>query len=78
MNEIDLMFSDDLNDETEYLPIIPVNIDDYDVPESADVPDVLPTLTLRNSVLFPGVVIPITLRAGDVPQEKTDRCHHTA
>lgn len=61
MNEIDLMFSDDLNDETEYMPIIPVNIDDYDVPESADVPDVLPILTLRNSVLFPGVVIPITL-----------------
>ena len=61
MNELDIMFSDDLNDETEYMPIIPVNIDDYDVPESADGPDVLPILTLRNSVLFPGVVIPITL-----------------
>jgi len=61
MNDLDMMFSDDMDEETEYMPIIPVNIDDYEVPESADVPEVLPILTLRNSVLFPGVVIPITL-----------------
>ena len=61
MNDLDIMFSDDMNEETEYMPIIPVNIDDYEVPEDTDVPEVLPILTLRNSVLFPGVVIPITL-----------------
>lgn len=61
MNDLDMMFSDEMDEETEYMPIIPVNIDDYEVPESADVPEVLPILTLRNSVLFPGVVIPITL-----------------
>ncbi len=61
MNDLDIMFSDDLNEETEYMPIIPVNIGDCDMPETAEVPEVLPILTLRNSVLFPGVVIPITL-----------------
>ena len=28
---------------------------------TSDIPDTLPILTLRNTVLFPGVVLPITV-----------------
>ncbi|MFT3702406.1 MAG: endopeptidase La [Agriterribacter sp.] len=48
-------------DEMEFMPIIPLNEDD---PESADeisVPDEIALLPLRNTVLFPGVVLPITV-----------------
>lgn len=47
-------------DEVEYLPIIPLN--DNDDENLADtIPDEVPILPLRNTVLFPGVVIPITV-----------------
>ncbi len=47
-------------DEVEYLPIIPLN--DNDDENLADtIPDEIPVLPLRNTVLFPGVVIPITV-----------------
>ena len=55
-NKIPHFLSDE---DIEFLPIIPIDengsIDDVDVPEE------LPLLPLRNSVLFPGVVIPITV-----------------
>src|SRR5690606_700703 len=34
---------------------------DEDEMRSADIPEVMPILPLRNTVLFPGVVIPITV-----------------
>ncbi len=45
--------------ETEFIPIIPDG--DEEALNTLDVPDVLPILPLRNTVLFPGVVIPITV-----------------
>jgi ATP-dependent Lon protease len=48
-------------DEMEFMPIIPLNDEeDPNVDEQA-IPDELPVLPLRNTVLFPGVVIPITV-----------------
>ncbi len=48
-------------DEMEFMPIIPLNDEeDPNVDEQA-IPDELPILPLRNTVLFPGVVIPITV-----------------
>ncbi len=47
-------------DEMEYLPIIPLN-DGDDGNTNEAIPDELPLLPLRNTVLFPGVVIPITV-----------------
>ncbi len=47
-------------EDMEYMPIIPINEDN----EGADdqlIPDEIPILPLRNTVLFPGVVIPITV-----------------
>ena len=45
--------------ESEFLPII-ADGDDKDL-KNIEVPDVLPILPLRNTVLFPGVVLPITV-----------------
>jgi ATP-dependent Lon protease len=47
-------------DEMEFMPIIPLNEDGNDN-DDQPVPAVLPLLPLRNTVLFPGVVIPITV-----------------
>jgi ATP-dependent Lon protease len=51
------LFSPD--DDNDFIPIIPINEDGDDV--NLVVPDVMPLLPLRNTVLFPGVVIPITV-----------------
>ena len=46
-------------DETELIPVITADIED-DV-KTEDLPDELPILAVRNTVLFPGVVLPITV-----------------
>jgi len=46
-------------DDTDFIPIIPINEDGED--KDLVIPDVMPLLPLRNTVLFPGVVIPITV-----------------
>ena len=48
-------------DEMEFMPIIPLNEDDDGSADDQPIPDVIPLLALRNTVLFPGVVIPITV-----------------
>ncbi|HUR65939.1 MAG TPA: endopeptidase La [Chitinophagaceae bacterium] len=48
-------------DEMDFLPIIPLNESDQDDPNGIEVPDELALLPLRNTVLFPGVVLPITV-----------------
>jgi len=48
-------------DEMEFMPIIPLNEDDEENGDGEPIPDTLPILPLRNTVLFPGVVIPITV-----------------
>ena len=47
-------------DEMDFLPIIPMNEND-DSFDKNDIPAELALLPLRNTVLFPGVVIPITV-----------------
>lgn len=47
-------------DEVEYMPIIPLNDNDEEN-LGETIPDEVPLLPLRNTVLFPGVVIPITV-----------------
>ncbi|RYY98994.1 MAG: endopeptidase La [Chitinophagaceae bacterium] len=45
----------------DFLPIIPLNEQDAENFDASSVPDELPVLPLRNTVLFPGVVLPITV-----------------
>ena len=47
-----------LNEDTEFIPLM--TNEDEDNMQKEDLPEQLPLLPLRNTVLFPGVVIPIT------------------
>ena len=48
-------------DEMDFMPIIPLHEGDGDGVDETVIPSELPLLPLRNTVLFPGVVIPITV-----------------
>ena len=48
-------------EESDFMPIIPFSDEDFELDNSLVVPEVLPILPLRNTVLFPGVVLPITV-----------------
>ncbi|MBY0537006.1 MAG: endopeptidase La [Chitinophagaceae bacterium] len=48
-------------DEMDFIPMIPLNEQDGEDTADAVIPEVLPLLPLRNTVLFPGVVLPITV-----------------
>ena len=54
-----LNLSDLLNEDTEFLPLM--SDEDEAKISKEDAPDILPILPLRNTVLFPGVIIPITI-----------------
>lgn len=45
----------------DFIPIIPLNESDAELNEKIDIPSDLTILPLRNTVLFPGVVLPITV-----------------
>ncbi|MES2332212.1 MAG: endopeptidase La [Bacteroidota bacterium] len=49
------------DDDTDFMPIIPINENDSEQDRNIVIPDALPILPLRNTVLFPGVVLPITV-----------------
>ena len=53
-------FLDGPEDELEFMPMIPLH-EDNDPNDEQPMPAELPLLPLRNTVLFPGVVIPITV-----------------
>ena len=48
-----------IDEETEYIPLL--SQEEEEDLKNVNIPDVLPILPLRNTVLFPGVVIPITV-----------------
>lgn len=48
-------------DEMDFLPIIPLNESDQEDVNGIEVPEHIALLPLRNTVLFPGVVLPITV-----------------
>jgi ATP-dependent Lon protease len=54
------LFMQSGEDEMEFMPIVSLNEEDADA-DGQHIPDELPLLPLRNTVLFPGVVIPITV-----------------
>jgi len=50
-----------MEDDADFLNIIPINENEDEQDENLVIPDIIPLLPLRNTVLFPGVVIPITV-----------------
>ena len=54
-----ILFSDLLDGDTEFFPLL--SAEDEEIMNEEGIPDELPILPLRNTVLFPGVVIPITV-----------------
>lgn len=53
------MISDMLDSETEFIPLL--SSEDEELIKAEKIPEILAILPLRNTVLFPGVVIPITV-----------------
>ena len=58
ITSFDNMSFSDLDGESELIPLL--TSEDEELLEKENLPDSIPILPLRNTVLFPGVVIPIT------------------
>ncbi|MBN2762376.1 MAG: endopeptidase La [Bacteroidales bacterium] len=54
-----LFIASPINDDSDFIPLI--SEEDEDSLNMTQIPDSLPVLPLRNTVLFPGVIIPITV-----------------
>ncbi len=59
INNDHLRLTDFLNDETEFIPLL--SSEDEEQMNAEAIPELLSILPLRNNVLFPGVVFPITV-----------------
>src|ERR1700677_2847351 len=55
------MFLGQSEQEMEFMPIVPLGEDEMDEQERGSLPLELPIIALRNTVLFPNVVLPITV-----------------
>lgn len=53
-------FSDYMDSETQFIPIVGEDGDELEMGDEP-IPDELPILPLRNTVLFPGVIVPISI-----------------
>ncbi len=59
MKELNYLLSPE--EEMDFIPIIPLNENENENGQELSIPSELPLLPLRNTVLFPGVVLPITV-----------------
>jgi ATP-dependent Lon protease len=57
---LDIIFGQNEH-EMEFMPIVPLGEDEMDEKEKGSVPNELPLVVLKNTVLFPNVVLPITV-----------------
>ena len=57
----DIKFVDNVQDDREMLPIMPLDEDQEEDQGDLSIPLVIPLLPLKNTVLFPGIIIPITI-----------------
>ncbi len=54
-----IKFADLIDDDAEFIPLL--SVEDEEIMNAEELPESLAILPLRNTVLFPGVVIPITV-----------------
>ena len=59
LNRDGFVFSEIMNADTEFIPLL--SPEEEEVMNAESLPELLPILPLKNTVLFPGVVIPITV-----------------
>ena len=60
VNDINKIYlSAAINEDTDFIPLI--SDEDEEIITKTNIPEALPILPLRNAVLFPGVVIPISV-----------------
>ena len=57
----DIKFIDNIQDDREMLPIMPLDEDQEEDQGDLHIPTNIPLLPLKNTVLFPGIIIPITI-----------------
>lgn len=69
----DIFYLQESEEEMEFMPILPLNEEAPDNLEEGNIPDLIPILPLRNTVLFPGVILPIT-----VGRDKSIKAVHDA
>lgn len=56
----ELMMTDSIAEENEFMPII--SVDEEEEPHNGEeMPELVPVLALKNTILYPGIVIPITV-----------------
>ena len=55
------MYLNQSEQEMEFMPIVPLGEEEFDESEKGNLPTELPIIALRNTVLFPNVVLPITV-----------------
>jgi ATP-dependent Lon protease len=53
------ILQDMLSSETEIIPLL--NPTEMEEVKTVEIPEIIPILPLRNTVMFPGIVIPITV-----------------
>ncbi len=68
----DFMFPKGIEEDTEFMPLFSIDEDDETKP-TEEYSDILPLLALKNTVLFPGIIIPIT-----VGRDKSIKAIHEA
>lgn len=57
----DLFYMQESEEEMEFMPILPLNEEAPENLDDSNIPELIPILPLRNTVLFPGVILPITV-----------------
>ncbi len=55
----EMSFKQGIDEDSDFIPLL--SSEDEDMMQNEKIPEILPILPLRNTVLFPGVVIPITV-----------------